>query len=361
MIGLLVKQRIQKGTYTNRGEELSLLLSGLSKKFKAHSVLSDIHLEVASGAFNTIFGLSGSGKSTLLKIIAGIEKPDLGKVFLGGIEVTEMPPEKRNIGFVFQKPLLFPHLSVEENIGFGLKVKGEKAEQIKNRVDELLKLLDIEIYRKRYPHEISGGQQQRVAIGRALANTPHLLLLDEPFNGLDHKLRSEMGQLIKTLQKALNLTIIFVTHDVDECLKLSDHIAILDEGRILQYGLSNDVYYYPENHRVAELMGLGNWITGTVKQGLFTTDFGTWPVSGYEEGTYKLFARPHQFTLNADEGTDFQFIHIESSGKIERITCAVKNQTIILERMRAYGIKTTWAQMKIKLCVERLRLVQNHL
>lgn len=345
----------------NRGVEMKFEVAGVSKQYGDQMILNDVHLTVETGAFHTIFGLSGSGKSTLLKIIAGIEKPNSGTLYLDGVEITETPPEKRNIGLVFQKALLFPHLNVEENIGFSLMVKGEKAKRIKSRVNELLSLLEIEPFRSRYPHELSGGQQQRVAIGRALASAPHLLLLDEPFNGLDHNLRFEMGQLMKTLQKTLNLTIIFVTHDIDECLRLSDKIAILDAGRILQHGPSNDVYYYPQTHKVAELMGLGNWITGSVKQGAFITDFGTWPVAGYAEGTYKLFARPHQFLLSAEEGVDFQLMHIENSGKIERITCAVNNQTVILERMREHGLKTKWTHMKIKLSVEHLQLIQNHL
>lgn len=336
-------------------------IEGLSKKYSGQTVLKDVHLTVDTGSFNTIFGLSGSGKSTLLRIIAGIEKQDIGKIFLKGIEISKIPPEDRNIGFVFQKALLFPHLNVEDNIGFGLKVKGEKAKQIKSRVNELLTLLEIEPFRSRYPHELSGGQQQRVAIGRALANAPQLLLLDEPFNGLDHKMRFEMGALMKTLQKALKLTLIFVTHDIDECLRLSDKIAILDEGTILQQGPSNDVYYYPKNNTVAELMGLGNWITGSVKRGAFITDFGVWPAFGYTEGTYKLFVRPHQFSLSADEGADFQLIQIESTGKFERITCAVKDQTVILERMHEHGMKDKLAHMKIKLNLEHLQLIQNHL
>lgn len=340
---------------------MKFVIAGLSKKYSGQTVLNDIHLTVESGSFNTIFGLSGSGKSTLLRIIAGIEKPDLGKIYLEGVEITEVPPEGRNIGFVFQKALLFPHLNVEENIGFGLMVKGEKSKQIKSRVNELLSLLEIEPFRSRYPHELSGGQQQRVAIGRALANAPHLLLLDEPFNGLDHKLRFEMGALMKTLQKTLNLTLIFVTHDIDECLRLSDNIAILDDGCILQQGPSNDVYYYPQNKTVAELMGVGNWITGSVKAEEFITDFGVWPASGYKEGTYKLFVRPHQFSLSADEGVGFQLIQIESTGKLERITCAVKDQTVILERMHEHGMKDKLAQMKIKLNLEHLQLIQNHL
>lgn len=318
----------------NKDGEISLELENIEKNYGDQAVLKHVDLRLHKGELNTIFGISGSGKSTLLKIISGIEEMDRGKVLFEGVDISTLATEERNIGFVFQKPLLFPHMTVEENIAFSLKVKGVKSSIKKRKVSEMLVLMGIEALKDRYPNELSGGQQQRVAIGRALASDPKLLLLDEPFNGFDQKLRYDMGILIKELQKSLKLTIVFVTHDVDECLRLSDRIAILSEGKVLQHDQSNLVYYQPVNAKVAELMGPGNWLHGQVKKGVFTCSLGLVKASEYDDGHYLLFVRPHQIELTKNtDGTAFEVKTVERIGKIQRITCEVSTESIIIERM----------------------------
>ena len=342
----------------NSGDEMNLVLENIEKTYGDQQILKGISLTFNKGEFNTIFGVSGSGKSTLLKIISGIEKPDTGKVYIETVDISNVQAEKRNIGFVFQKPLLFPHMTVRENIAFGLRVKFLKASTIDSKVNQLLTLLGIAELKDRYPHEISGGQQQRVAIGRALANEPRLLLMDEPFNGLDQKLRYEMGQLIKSIQKVYNLTIIFVTHDLDECLRLSDRIAILSEGTILQHDFSNVVYYQPNSVQVAELMGPGNWINGNVRNGIFTSRFGYLDTPEYADGKYVLFLRPHQLELTHHaDGVNFKVKEIERIGKIQRIICEVSEETIILERIYVLEKQIDLTEYKLKLNITQVNLL----
>ncbi len=337
--------------------DINLVIENISKKYGSENILKGINLTLYKGEFNTIFGVSGSGKSTLLKIISGIEKMDYGKVIFEEKDISNMPAEHRNIGFVFQKPLLFPHMTVKENIAFGLRVKKEKSFAIETQVNQMMVLLGIEAFRDSYPHELSGGQQQRVAIGRALASEPRLLLMDEPFNGLDQKLRYEMGKLIKSIQKSLSLTIVFVTHDVDECLRLSDRIAILSEGSILQHDQTNVVYFRPINIQVAELMGSGNWINGEVNDGIFTSKLGQIKAPEYVNGKYVLFIRPHQLELTEqDDGVLFEVNEIEKIGKIQRITVDVSDQRIILERIYEFEKSGDLNGFKLRLNVPQVYL-----
>lgn len=341
----------------NKVDRSNLSIERLSKKYGNLTVLSDINLTLHKGEFNTIFGISGSGKSTLLKIISGIEKMDIGIVYFEEEDISNRPAELRNIGFVFQKPLLFPHMTVKENIAFGLRVKKFKSNVIDKKVNQMIALLEIEALQDQYPHELSGGQQQRVAIGRALASEPRLLLLDEPFNGLDQKLRYEMGKLIKSIQKTLNLTIVFVTHDVDECLRLSDRIAILSGGQILQHDQSNRVYYQPISKQVAELMGPGNWLSGEVNDGVFVSKLGRIKAPGYVNGKYALFIRPHQLELTEKEdGVLFKVKEIEKIGKLQRITMDVANQSIVYERMDIFDKNVDLTGLRLRLNVLQVNL-----
>ncbi|MDF1617607.1 ABC transporter ATP-binding protein [Petrocella sp. FN5] len=283
---------------------MKLRVEGIRKAFGQESVLKDIHFDAQEGKFLSILGDSGSGKSTILKIITGLVEPDDGRVFLDGEDITHKDPAQRGIAYVFQSPLLFPHLTVYENIAFGLEVKKVSKSELQKRVSELLSLLKIEELASRYPAQISGGQQQRVSIARALATKPSLILMDEPFSGLDPTLRMEMGTLIKSLQELLHLTIIFVTHDVNESLRLSDQIALIADGQILQTGDAKSVYYRPQNQIVASFMGGGNWIKGIIEQGVFSCDFGEFQAKNFLDGEASLFLRPHQIALNKNLKSD---------------------------------------------------------
>jgi ABC-type Fe3+/spermidine/putrescine transport system ATPase subunit len=321
----------------------ALKVNNLFKKYGDHCVLKDISLSIACGEFLTIFGVSGSGKSTFLKVLAGIESLSNGQVYINNKNVTSLPPEKRNLGFVFQRPLLFPHMTVSENIAFGLKVKKKKKKEIELKVKNILKSLEMTGFENYYPNEISGGQQQRIAIGRALAIDPPILLLDEPFNGLDQKLRMEMGQFLKKIQKEYHISIAFVTHDVDEALRLSDKIAVLHEGKILQWEESLKVYYQPMNQQVGDLMGPGNWVKGYVKDQVFHSPFGQHSAANYEPGPYHLFLRPHQIKEdNTFKGMPCQVVDMNPNGRTNQILCKYENNHLVYESpIRTISIKNS--------------------
>ena len=218
--------------------------------------LKGIDLDVKSGELLVVLGPSGAGKTTLLKVIAGILKADRGKIYFNNNDVTNLEPFDRNIGFVFQSPALFPHLKVWENIAFPLEARGYSFDKIRERVLELIELVELKGLENRYPHELSGGQQQRVAIARALAAHPKLLLLDEPFANLDIQLREKLRILLRSIQKRLKITTIFVTHDQEEAFQLADRIAILMDGKIIQIGTPESVYENPINAEVAKFLGI---------------------------------------------------------------------------------------------------------
>jgi ABC-type Fe3+/spermidine/putrescine transport system ATPase subunit len=230
------------------------------KEFSDKRILDSISLSADKGEFVSILGESGSGKTTLLKIIAGLIRPQSGKVYLEQDDITNLVPQKREIAMVFQDLLLFPHLNVLENIEFSLKVKGVNCDRRKVAALELLDYVRLNGFERRYPHEISGGQKQRVAISRALISSPKALLLDEPFSSLDTNLRMEMSDFIKSIQRDRGITTIMVTHDREEAMRLSDKIAIINEGRIFESGTPEQVYKSPRTLYTARLMGEVNVI-----------------------------------------------------------------------------------------------------
>ena len=242
--------------------EYILKLEHISKSFEGVEVLKDISLDVKKGEFITFLGPSGCGKTTTLKIVSGLLDPDEGRVVLHGQDVTELPPEKRNVNTVFQSYALFPHMTVEGNVGYGLKLKKVPKAEIAKRVKEMLELVQLAGYEKRYPEELSGGQQQRVAIARALANGPEVLLLDEPLGALDLQLRRQMQLELKRLQKKLGITFIYITHDQEEAINLSDRIVVMDKGIFQQVGTPDEVYNRPKNEFVARFVGNANIIPG---------------------------------------------------------------------------------------------------
>lgn len=228
-----------------------LELKGIKKSFDVVDVLNGINLQVEEGEFITILGSSGCGKTTTLRIIAGLEEADEGSVFLQGVDVTDVEPNDRNVNTVFQNYALFPHMSVESNVGYGLKIKNVPKAEIKARVEEVLALVQLEEYGKRKPSELSGGQRQRVAIARAIVNNPKILLLDEPLGALDLQLRRQMQVELKRLQKKLNITFIYITHDQEEAAAMSDRIVVMNEGKIEQIGTPKEIYETPATDFVA--------------------------------------------------------------------------------------------------------------
>lgn len=232
-----------------------LKVKNLKKSYGDKLIFENIDFEGKKGEFITLLGPSGCGKSTLLRCIAGLSSVDSGKIILNDKDITKLAPQKRNIGMVFQNYALFPNLTVFENVAFGLKIKKMDKKELKKRVEKMLKLVELEKFVKSYPHNLSGGQAQRVALARSLVMKPDLLLLDEPLLALDAKIRKHLRVQIKTIQKELDLTTIFVTHDQEEALELSDKIILMNEGKIMQNAKANELYLNPNNHFVASFIG----------------------------------------------------------------------------------------------------------
>ncbi len=277
---------------------MKIKIDNVSKTYGKQKVLHNVSFEVEEGTLLSILGESGAGKTTILQIISGLIAPDSGRVYIDNVDVTTLPAEKREIGYVFQMPLLFPHMTVEENICFGLEVKKWQKRRMAKRTKELLRILQIEGLEARMPSEISGGQQQRVAIARALAPEPRVLLMDEPFSSLDPGLRNEMGELIKKIQTAFGVSIIFVTHDRNESMALSHSIALLMEGRIAQVDTPQNIYYRPNSKRTALYMGECNFISGNIKDNIFRSSAGSFKAGTYSDGNVELLLRPHQIMLD---------------------------------------------------------------
>jgi spermidine/putrescine transport system ATP-binding protein len=232
-----------------------IVIEGVSKAYTDHTILDEVHLTVRSGEFLTLLGPSGCGKTTLLRLIAGLEIPDQGRIYLNGQDVTNWPPNRRHVNTVFQHHALFPHMTVFENIAFGLRCQHLPQNEIEKRVQNILKIVKLEMFAARKPHQLSGGQQQRVAIARAVVNEPLVLLLDEPLSSLDYRLRKNMQMELKQLQRQLGITFIFVTHDQEEALSMSDRIAIIQHGSLEQVGTPREIYEEPRNLNVAQFIG----------------------------------------------------------------------------------------------------------
>jgi len=241
-----------------------ITLEHISKSYDGQLILDDLNLDIHENSFVTLLGPSGCGKTTTLRIIGGFEKPDQGRVVFDGQDITSLAPNKRQLNTVFQKYALFTHMSIEENIAFGLKIKNKPASYIKDKIKYALKLVNLEGFEKRMPDSLSGGQQQRIAIARAIVNEPKVLLLDEPLGALDLKMRQDMQYELKRLKEELGITFIYVTHDQEEALTMSDHIVVMNQGYIQQEGSPETIYNEPENAFVADFIGDSNIIRATM-------------------------------------------------------------------------------------------------
>jgi len=279
-------------------KEQGLSVINIDKSFNEVKALVDVSLNVREGEFFTLLGPSGCGKTTLLRIIAGLELPDNGQVILGGRDITALPATKRQVNTVFQSYALFPHLSIFENVAFGLRSRKFSQNDVQARVGRRLEMLGLEEMAARYPHQLSGGQQQRVALARALVNEPEVLLLDEPMSALDARLRAQVQVELRRLQRKLGQTFILVTHDQAEALVVSDRIAVMSEGKIIQFGSPKEVYEQPQTSFVAEFLGAANLISGHAVNGGIETDIGPLQLSkspDWPQGTVAI--RPERIRI----------------------------------------------------------------
>jgi spermidine/putrescine transport system ATP-binding protein len=258
----------------NATVEEGLAVKHICKHYGDVKALDDVTLDVAPGEFFTLLGPSGCGKTTLLRIIAGLELADSGRVFSGGKEITRLPAIKRQVNTVFQSYALFPHLTIYENVAFGLRSRKFPEAEIKKRVERRLEMLDLSAMAQRHPNQLSGGQKQRVALARALVNEPDVLLLDEPMSALDARLRAQVQEDLRRLQRKLGRTFILVTHDQAEALVCSDRLAVMRDGRVIQTGTPEAVYDYPKTSFVAKFLGAANLIPCTRAPGGVQTAFG---------------------------------------------------------------------------------------
>ncbi len=232
-----------------------ITVHGVTKRFGDFVALEDVSLEVPGGGLTALLGPSGSGKSTLLRVIAGLEQADLGTVLIGGEDTTRVRVQDRNVGFVFQHYAAFKHMTVFDNIAFGLKIRGADKERIRGRVDELLALVQLQGFARRFPNQLSGGQRQRMALARALAVEPQVLLLDEPFGALDAKVRKDLRTWLRRLHDEMHVTTIFVTHDQEEAMDVAEQLVVMSDGRVEQAGTANELYEHPANEFVMRFVG----------------------------------------------------------------------------------------------------------
>ena len=288
-----------------KGKGLAASVQGLSKRFKKSRVLEDVSFDVAEGESLVLLGASGSSKTTILRIIAGLEQPDKGRVFLHGKDVTDLPARERGVGVIFQSYALFPRMTVEKNIAFGLKIRRRPRKERRETVNRLLELVRLDEHRKKYPWQLSGGQQQRVAIARTLAYKPQVLLFDEPFGALDAQTRVHLRREIRALLKQVKVPTVFVTHDQEEALEMGDHIAVLNEGHLEQVGTPDEVYNHPASEYVATFLGAANLLVGVVTGGAIEIGTASLPAEKetrrFREGqSVKLVFRPEDVCISQD-------------------------------------------------------------
>lgn len=324
-----------------------LTLTNITKTFGTNTVVRDFDLNVAAGEFISFLGPSGCGKTTVLRMIAGFEKPSGGTILVGGEDVTALPASRRKIGMVFQAYALFPNMSVRDNVSFGLKIAGMRNRDIAVRVEEMLELIALGHLADRYPYQLSGGQQQRVALARALAPRPNLLLLDEPLSALDAQIRTSLRDDIRRIQRELGITTVFVTHDQEEALSVSDRVVVMHKGRADQIGTPSDIYNRPTTRFVADFVGKLNTFSAThVSAGCIRfaeTDFAGLDLSAVaRDSTITVALRPEALSLNR-RATDThslagRILHSSFLGSVIRAQAEVAGGTVSVDMFNRAGV-----------------------
>jgi sulfate/thiosulfate transport system ATP-binding protein len=315
---------------------MSILIRNVSKAFGSFAALHDVSLEVPDGDLLALLGPSGSGKTTLLRIIGGLEVADAGSVLLHGEDITEKSARERNVGFVFQHYALFRHMTVAENVGYGLKVRKTPADQIRTRVKELLEMVRLDGLEGRYPGQLSGGQRQRVALARALAAKPSVLLLDEPFGALDAKVRKELRQSMRKLHEEIHVTSIFVTHDQEEAMELADRVVVMNQGQIEQIGSTDELYERPATPFVFDFLGDTNVLPAEVRgrsvympgaEHAVATD------SIHPAGPVDVYVRPGDLRLAeaGDPGVDVRVLDVQRTGPTVRVSAETRTGALPLQ------------------------------
>jgi putative spermidine/putrescine transport system ATP-binding protein len=322
-------------------EDLDVRLVGVSKHYGELAAVKSLDLEVKRGEFFTLLGPSGSGKTTTLRMIAGFEEPDTGRVELAGKDVTGMPPYDRSVNTVFQDYALFPHMSVGENVAYGMRVKGVGKQERRRRASEALATVRLDGYEQRKPNQLSGGQQQRVALARAIVNEPRVLLLDEPLGALDLKLREQMQLELKGIQDQVGITFIYVTHDQEEALTMSDRIAVFNDGRIEQIGAPMEIYERPDNAFVAGFVGVSNLLERdgrhfTVRpEKISMIENGTAPTGLHvEEGTIKDVSYAGMITR--------YLVDLEAGGSLQVVRQNLETTSVDAQDQRGRKVKIGW-------------------
>lgn len=304
-------------------KQIAVSIRSVSKQFGAVTVLEDINFDVSEGEILVLLGASGSGKTTILRIIAGLETTNTGRIVLHGKDVTELPARERGAGVIFQSYALFPKMSVEKNIAYGLSLRRRSKKEIAETVNRLVELVHLEEHCKKYPSQLSGGQQQRVAIARALAYEPEVLLFDEPFGALDAQIRTRLRREIRALLKEINVPSIFITHDQEEALELGDRIAVLNQGRLEQIGTPFDVYNRPETEYVATFLGTANILSGAIDGRTFKGEKITIELEdevNYRDGeAVKLIFRPEDVFLRKPENLTQHYQKL-TDGTVEEVS-----------------------------------------
>jgi ABC-type Fe3+/spermidine/putrescine transport system ATPase subunit len=315
---------------------LHLRVEGVTKTFGQTRAVDNVSLSIMAGDFVTLLGDSGCGKTTLLRMIAGFSTPERGRIWRGEDDVTHAPPAARRMGFVFQSYALFPTKTAGQNIAFAPRMAGRNGKQIKNRVEELAHLVEIDRLLDRYPHELSGGQQQRVALARALAAEPEILLLDEPMSALDARIRAKLRTELRNLVDRLGMTTLYVTHDQEEALALSDSVAVMRAGRIEQVGTPAEIYHRPRSRFVAEFIGTSNLLSGTVETGGLRINGALWPVPfpGSRAGDLaSVLVRPEHLLIASEASPDAMAGTVTQStflGASRRLVVRCENGLVLL-------------------------------
>jgi sulfate/thiosulfate transport system ATP-binding protein len=320
---------------------MSIVIKNVSKRFGNFAAVDDVSLNVPDGSLLALLGPSGSGKTTLLRIIAGLEVADQGSVMHKEEDITAYSPRDRKVGFVFQHYALFRHMTISDNIGYGLRVRGVPKDERQARVDELLKLIRLDSFGSRYPSQLSGGQRQRVALARALAARPAVLLLDEPFGALDAKVRTELRQWLRRLHEEIHVTSVFVTHDQEEAFEVADHVVVMNRGKVEQVGTPTEVFQHPANAFVMDFLGNVNVFHGKVERGkamITGMEVATPDYPHNEAREAEVYVRPHDLVLehrrNGAAAIEAKVVHVNPTGSRTKVELrAIDSEQVIIAEL----------------------------